>query len=145
VGGDFYDFISLDDRRLGIAIGDVSGHGVPAALFMALTVTLLPAEACRDCSPSEVLRAVNHQLLNVNSEGLFVTVLYGVLDRTTGEFTYARAGHESPIHCLATGELIVPDLGPGQLLGFWGDVRLSEQSISLAPGSTLMLYTDGGD
>ncbi len=143
IGGDFYDFISLDDNTLGIAVGDVSGHGVPAALFMALTVTLLRAEACRDCSPREVLRGVNRQLLNLNREGMFVTVLYGVLDGATGKFTYARAGHELPLFCTASGELIVPELGPGRVLGLFDDLHLAESTMNLAQGGTLLLYTDG--
>lgn len=143
VGGDFYDFIPLGDDMLGIAVGDVSGHGVPAALFMALTVTLLRAEACHDCSPSEVLRNVNRHLLNLNDEGMFVTVLYGVLNRTTREFSYVRAGHELPLLCKTDGELVQPSLGRGQILGLLSDPVLPEQTLALASGSTLLLYTDG--
>lgn len=145
VGGDFYDFIPLDDQMLGIAIGDVSGHGVPAALFMALTVTLLRAEACRTCSPADVLRGVNRQLLTLNNEGMFVTLLYGVLNCATREFTYARAGHEPPILCRAGEEWLVPDsdLECGQLLGLFNDPLLCERTLTLTPGSTLLLYTDG--
>jgi len=143
VGGDFYDFIPLSDTRLGIAIGDVSGHGVPAALLMALTVTLLRAEACRDCTPSDVLRAVNRQLLQLTSEGMFVTVLYGVLDSTTREFTYVRAGHEPFMVCSADGEVHEPLLQRSQALGVWEAPSLPEQTIQLAAGCTLLLYTDG--
>ncbi len=143
IGGDFYDFIPLDGHRLGIAIGDVSGHGVPAALFMALTVTLLRAEACRDCSPSDVLLNVNRQLLNLNSAGLFVTLLYGVLDYATGDFTYVRAGHEPPLIRAGDGNLSVPPFERSQLLGFFDDPALAEQTVSLPSGSTLLLYTDG--
>jgi serine phosphatase RsbU (regulator of sigma subunit) len=145
VGGDFYDFIPLDHQMLGIAIGDVSGHGVPAALFMALTVTLLRAEACRTCSPAEVLRGVNRQLLNLNNEGMFVTLLYGVLNCATHEFTFARAGHEPPILCSADGEWLDTDadLACGQLLGLFDDLLLCEQTWTLPSGSTLLLYTDG--
>lgn len=143
VGGDFYDFIPLDDNRLAVAVGDVSGHGVPAALMMALTVTLLRAEACRDCSPREVLRSVNRQLLNLNSEGMFVTVLYGVLNYATGDFTYVRAGHEPPIFQAASGEPAALRLGRGQLLGSFDEPPLAEQTLRLTAGSTLLLYTDG--
>ena len=143
VGGDFYDFIPLDSDTLGIAVGDVSGHGVPAALFMALTVTLMRAEACHDCSPQQVLRGVNRQLLNMNTEGMFVTVLYGVLHRVTGEFTYVRAGHELPLLCQADGALIEPPLEHGQILGLFDDPHLPEQTMTLTPNSTLLLYTDG--
>jgi phosphoserine phosphatase RsbU/P len=143
IGGDFYDFIPLGGSRLGIAIGDVSGHGVPAALLMALTVTLLRAEACRDCTPREVLQNVNRQLLQLNSEGMFVTVLYGVLDCTTGDFTYVRAGHEPPILCTVNGEPTQPHFERGQFLGLWDAPALSEQTVNLASGTMLLLYTDG--
>jgi sigma-B regulation protein RsbU (phosphoserine phosphatase) len=143
VGGDLFDLIPLDDDRLGIAVGDVSGHGVPAALFMALTVTLLRAEACRTCSPQEVLRSVNRQLLNLGNRGVFVTMLYGVLDRATREFTYVRAGHEAPLLCRANGDLLIPALGRGQLLGFFDNPLLPEETVQLASGDTMLLYTDG--
>jgi sigma-B regulation protein RsbU (phosphoserine phosphatase) len=143
VGGDLFDFIPLDDDRLVIAVGDVSGHGVPAALFMAMTVTLLRAEACRTCSPQEVLRAVNRQLLKLGHRAMFVTILYGVLDRATCEFTYVRAGHELPILCRTNGDLLVPTLGRGQLLGLLDNPHLVEETVTLASGDTLLLYTDG--
>jgi len=143
VGGDMYDFIPLGDDLLGIAIGDVSGHGVPAALFMALTIALLRAEACRGSSPSQVLRGVNRQLINLNGEGMFVTMLYGVLNRSTGDFCYVRAGHDQPILYTADGTLIEPDLKGGLLLGLFYDPMVYEQTVTLSPGSTLLLYTDG--
>jgi serine phosphatase RsbU (regulator of sigma subunit) len=142
-GGDFFDFIPLGDGTLGIAVGDVSGHGVPAALFMALTVTLLRAEACRECSPEKVLQGVNRQLLNLNKENMFVTVLYGVLNRATCEFTYVRAGHEPPILCNADGKSIELDLECGQILGLYNDPPLCDQTVTLASGDTLLLFTDG--
>ena len=102
VGGDFYDFVEFPDGRLGIAVGDVSDHGVPAALFMSMTVTLLRTAARRaagggPAEPAEVLRAVNRGLLEFDMSGMFVTVLYGVLDPLQRAFRYARAGHEQPL------------------------------------------------
>ena len=97
VGGDFFDFIELDQERVGLVVGDVSDHGVPAAIFMALTYSLLRAEAFRASSPGEALQAVNRQLLDMNPSGMFVTVLYGVLNRTTHDFQFARAGHDLPL------------------------------------------------
>jgi len=102
VGGDFYDFVEFPDGRVGIAVGDVSDHGVPAALFMSMTVTLLRTAARRDASggaaePAEVLRSVNRGLLEFDMSGMFVTVLYGVFDPRQREFSYARAGHEQPL------------------------------------------------
>ena len=143
IGGDFYDFIPLSENRLGIAIGDVSGHGIPAALFMALTVTLLRAEACRTCSPAEVLLRVNRQLTGYNDEGMFVTTLYGVLELKTGEFNFVRAGHVLPILYSTRGRLIEVQMEPGQPLGIFSSPVLSEQVIDLKKGGTLLLYTDG--
>ncbi len=143
IGGDFYDFIPLDGQRLGIAVGDVCSHGVPAALLMSMTVTLLRAEACRDCSPREVLCNVNRQLIHLTGEGLFVTVLYGVLDGATGAFTYVRAGHEPPLVSTAEGKVIEPPPVPGQALGIWNDPLLCEQTVQLPAGGGLLLYTDG--
>jgi phosphoserine phosphatase RsbU/P len=143
VGGDFYDFIPLEGDRLGIVVGDVSGHGVPAALFMAMTVTMLRSEACHTCSPRDVLLAVNRHLLTMNGEGMFVTVLYGVLDETAREFTYARAGHEPPLMCSAGGEVTQLEIGAGQLLGLFEAPPLVERTVTLAGDSTLLLYSDG--
>jgi phosphoserine phosphatase RsbU/P len=143
VGGDFYDFIPLGGGRLGIAVGDVSGHGVPAALFMALTVSLLRAEACRECSPCDALQAVNRQLVRLNSEGMFVTVLYGVLDCDSGAFTFARAGHNLPYVARSGGAVDEPPLEHGMALGLFDNIPFPEQNLLLAPGDTLLLYTDG--
>ena len=143
IGGDFYDFIPLGNDKLGIAIGDVSGHGVPAALFMALTVTLLRAEACRTCSPGEVLQSVNRQLMRFNDESMFVTILYGVLDMLTGKFDYVRAGHELPVLFTNQGSMAEGSLEPGQALGLFNTPLLSEQVIHIQKGVALLLYTDG--
>jgi sigma-B regulation protein RsbU (phosphoserine phosphatase) len=143
VGGDLFDFIPLSNHRIGVVIGDVSDKGVPAAIFMALTYSLLRAEAVRWSSPARVLQATNHHLLGMNDAGMFVTVLYGVLNCRDGRFRYARAGHELPLHLNAAGEMIVPPRGLGQPLGLFEGASLDEQSIVLEPGDTLLMYTDG--
>jgi serine phosphatase RsbU (regulator of sigma subunit) len=143
VGGDFFDFIPLDDNRLGIAVGDVSDHGVPAAIFMALTYSLLRAEASRAATLTEALRSVNRHLLAMNGSGMFVTVLYGILDGTTREFRYVRAGHELPLLLDKERQAIALDFSPGQLLGLFPHLALQEQSVILPPGGLLLLYTDG--
>ncbi len=97
VGGDFYDVIELPDDRLGIFIADVADKGMPAALFMALTRTLLHAAARETSSPAEALRRVNELLLPDTKQGMFVTAVYAVLDLNTGELTYANAGHNPPL------------------------------------------------
>src|SRR5262249_29928750 len=143
VSGDFYDFIPLDDDRLGIVIADVCGKSLPAALLMALTRSLLRAEASRDNSPSDVLRSVNRHLLDMNDSRTFVTMLYGVLHRRTRGFTYVRAGHELPLVVGPGGEMIVPELGLGQPLGILPRPELDLQTVVIPRGGVLLLYTDG--
>jgi sigma-B regulation protein RsbU (phosphoserine phosphatase) len=143
VGGDFFDFIPLSRDRLGIVIGDVSGKGVPAALFMALTRSLLRAEAQRRITPRETIERVNRHLLDANEMAMFVTVLYGVLHRRRHEFMYVRAGHETPLVMSPSGEVSRPDAGPGMSLGILDDPLLDEQVMIVPRGSALLLYTDG--
>ena len=143
VGGDFYDFISLDDDTLGIAIGDVTDHGVPSALLMALTVTLLRAESRREASPRDVLLSINRHLLEMTDTGMFVTMLYGILDCQSREFVYARAGHEVPILVDARGQAIDLEYSSGQPVGLFPDPLLDEQHLKLTSGSLLFLYSDG--
>ncbi len=143
VGGDCFDFITLPGDSIGIVVGDVSGKGMPAALFMALTRSLLRAEGSRTHSPREALRNVNRHLVDMNEAGMFVTVLYGVLNEPTGEFVYVRAGHEVPLVVEAGGTILQPSPGPGQPLGVLPDPELIEQTIVIPPASTLIVYTDG--
>lgn len=143
VGGDLYDFISLGKDKLGIAIGDVSDHGVPAALFMALTITLLRAEARRTRTPREAIYSVNRQLLEINDTGMFVTLLYGVLDLVTHEFHYCRAGHELPLISVRGGKFKPAPMHHGMPLGIVDEPTLDEQTIRLESNSTLVVYTDG--
>jgi serine phosphatase RsbU (regulator of sigma subunit) len=143
VGGDFFDFVLVDREHLGIVIGDVSDKGVPAALFMALVRSLLRSEAMRELSPKKVLGNINRCLLHMNAAGMFVTVLYGVLNRKKHEFCYARAGHEYPILLDEHGVEIEPDEGLGQLLGLLSEPEIYEQTITIPAKGTLLLYTDG--
>lgn len=143
VGGDFFDFIPLSETALGIAIGDVTDKGLPAAIFMAQARALLRAEASRAVSPREALERVNQHLLQMNNAGLFVTVLYGVLDIAMGQFRYGRAGHELPLLVDSSGEVMVLPRGMGMALGLVDAPPIDEQTVMLEPGSTLLLYTDG--
>jgi len=143
VGGDFFDFIELDRERVGLVVGDVSNHGVPAAIFMALTYSLLRAEAFRAASPAEALQAVNRQLLDMNASSMYVTVLYGVLNRVTRDFQFARAGHDLPLILNARREVVSLVAGKGQLLGLFPDPRIDEQRLTLPADCLVMLYTDG--
>lgn len=143
VGGDLYDFIPLGPDSLAIVIGDVSDKGVPAAIFMAQTHALIRAEARQNRSPRETLERVNQYLLEMNASGLFVTVLYGILNRVTREFQYARAGHELPLLRRPDGTLFTPPQGQGAPLGILDFVVLDEEAFTLPPGTTMLLLTDG--
>lgn len=143
IGGDFYDVISLGPDRLGLVVGDVSGKGVPAALFMALTCSLLRAEASRTASIEETLRAVNAHLLSHNTRSMFVTVLFGILQRDTRQFDFIRAGHELPLILDAQGQRHQFTFGRGHPLALFPNPALDIQSVTLPPGGTLLLYTDG--
>jgi len=143
VGGDLYDFIPLSADALAIVIGDVSDKGVPAAIFMAQTHALIRAAARQNRSPRETLERVNQYLLEMNASGLFVTVLYGILSRTTREFQYARAGHELPLVRDAHGAVWTPPQRDGAPLGVLDFVLLDEATLTLAPGATMLLLTDG--
>jgi sigma-B regulation protein RsbU (phosphoserine phosphatase) len=143
VGGDLYDVIPLDSDRLVLLIGDVSGKAMPAALFMAQTASLLRAETSHDPAPDRVLHRVNQHLMAANSQGMFVTLVYGVLNRSSREFRYIRAGHEFPLYRSPAGEISHLSDGGGQLIGLFSQPVLFTQVITLPIGSTLLLYTDG--
>lgn len=143
VSGDFFDFIPLGPDSIGIIVGDVCGKGLPAALFMALTRSLLRVEASRPASTREVLQSANRHLLDMTDSGLFVTLIYGIVDRATRTFTYTRAGHELPMLFDAHGTPIMPGRGQGQPLGILADPDLDTQTLMIPLGGTLLLYTDG--
>ena len=143
VGGDFYDFFLIDEERLGFVIGDVSGKGIPAAMFMAVSITLLKATALRGVSPSECLQQVNNVLYLESVSSMFVTVFYGMLNTRTGELEYCNGGHNPPY--LLSGNVRVELLEniSGLVLGAMENTKYEEQKILLKPGETLFLYTDG--
>jgi len=143
VGGDFFDFIPLGENLLGIAVGDVSDKGMPAALFMAMVRSLLRAEAHPGRSPKKVLRSVSHHLMDMNGREMFVTILYGILNRSTHQFHYARAGHEAPIFFDGRGRVERMPRANGQALGVFDEVALDEQTVELPEGGMLLLYSDG--
>ena len=143
VGGDFYTFIDLPEDRIGLVVGDVSDKGVPAALFMALTYSLIRAEAVRTDSPIEALRNVNAQLMQMNASGMFVTLVYGILDCRSGNFHIARAGHPAPFVMDGDGKVIYVPVSPGQPLGIFDEMPIDEQRITIPGGGTLLLYSDG--
>ena len=148
VGGDFYDFYMLDDHRLVITIADVSGKGVPAALFMVIAKTILKNSALsagEEEDFAEMIGRANRQICENNEEMLFVTVFFGVLDIRTGEFTYVNCGHNPPLLRQGTGGNYAY-LRPAKknlMLGIDEDLNFTQETIHLAPGSLLFCYTDG--
>jgi sigma-B regulation protein RsbU (phosphoserine phosphatase) len=143
VGGDFYDFFLIDDERLGLIVGDVSGKGVPAALFMAVTRTLLKSTALAGLAPAECLRRVNNLLCLDNASEMFVTVFYGILNVRTGRLAYSNGGHNPP-YLLRPGSSAERLAGTGDLvLGALPSGQYHEKTTSLARGDGLFLYTDG--
>ena len=143
VGGDFYDVFDLGEDKIGVLIGDVADKGVPSAIFMARAHALIIAEADSATSPGEVLRLVNTHITRLEKSTQFVTALFGILDTKTGQFSYARAGHEPPLLVGAHGDVHRLPHEPGMALGLWEDITLDENNFHLAPGSLLVLYTDG--
>jgi|YelNatPaOPRAMG01_1025707.scaffolds.fasta_scaffold01323_18 sigma-B regulation protein RsbU (phosphoserine phosphatase) len=144
VGGDFYDFFFTEQDRFWVTVGDVSGKGIPASLFMAVTRTLIKAKANGAASPGSVLEAVNRDLSGDNPSLLFVTIFLGMLDTRTGVFTYANGGHNPPY---LTGRhdkkpRQIP-LTKGLALGVREGFRYREETIELSPGDVITLYTDG--
>ncbi|MBI5946269.1 MAG: GAF domain-containing protein [Chloroflexi bacterium] len=141
VGGDFYDVIELPNGKYGLFIADVADKGMPAALFMALTRTLVRAAVIEMDSPADVLRRVNDQLLPDTQQGMFVTAVYGVLDTKLGTFTYVNAGHNPPFWVKDSG--IEKLTRTAVALGVVEQPSMLERTISLAAGDNLLLYTDG--
>lgn len=142
VGGDFYDFFLIGTHHLCFLVGDVSGKGVPASLYMAVTRTLLRSRASGDPAPDEILAAVNTELCRDNDTGMFVTVFCGVLDIRTGETVYSCGGHELP--CLLSGpEISTVPPAKGTALGAMEGLPYHREMIRMSPGDTLVLFTDG--
>ncbi len=144
IGGDFYDYFLLGDDRLGLVVGDVSGKGVPAALFMAVSRTLLRTLALGGCPPGECLQEVNRQLLlqGDGSSSMFVTLFYGILDPRSGDLLHSNGGHLPPYVLRAGGGLeALP--ARGRLVGAFEDATYDTRRARLGPGDLLFLYTDG--
>lgn len=143
VGGDFYDFFMMDDRHLAIVIADVSGKGVPAALFMVIGKTLIKDHTKPDTDLGDVFSEVNELLCKSNSEGLFITAFEGVLDLVTGEFCFVNAGHEMPFIAKAGGVYEPHKLRAGFVLAGMENMKYKSGRIQLSPGDKIFQYTDG--
>lgn len=143
VGGDFYDFFMVDEHHLGFTIADVSDKGVPAAIFMAISRTVIQATALRQHSPATCLSESNNLLCNESVNGMFVTVFYAILNIHTGDVVYSNGGHNRPVW-IRKGETaeMLPVTG-NMALGVMSGLPYNERTIHLEPGDSLFLYTDG--
>ena len=143
VGGDFYDFFPIDDHRIAFTIADVSGKGVPAAIFMAVSRTLIKATGIQDKPTNECMSTVNNILCDESVGSMFVTVFYGIYDLQTGQITFTNAGHNPPYSLKADGQVEVVKSPCNLVLGAVPDMPFSCDTMKLEPGDTLYMFTDG--
>jgi len=143
VGGDFYDFIPISSEQTGLTIGDVSGKGIPAALFMAFSRTLLRAKACRNPGVGRMIESVNNFINEEPHSNMFVTLFYSILDSSRNKLTFVNAGHNPPLLLRnENGEIIRLSTG-GVVLGAMKGLKMEEKTIDMSPQDLLVLYTDG--
>jgi serine phosphatase RsbU (regulator of sigma subunit) len=143
VGGDFYDFFLIDDDHLCFVIGDVSGKGVPAALFMAVTKTHVAASTIPGTEPSDILIRANDELCKENDQGMFCTIFYGILNTKTGEVRYSNGGHNPPYLVHADGSNEQLEGTEGIALGVMDGMDFGVNTLTLGKGEAIYLYTDG--
>lgn len=143
VGGDFYDFFRIDQNRIGIVMADVSGKGIPAAIFMAVSRTLIRTVGLQDYAPGKCLTKSNELLANESVDCMFVTVFYGIYHIDSGELEYCNGGHNSPYILHANGEIEMLPLSTNPIVGAVEGVDFTDDSTHLAIGDTLVMYTDG--
>jgi len=143
VGGDFYDFIPHAEGNLGLVIADVAGKSVPAALFMALSKTIVRTNALKQSRAAVVLKDSNEVIAAESSSGMFVTLFFGVLDEKTGSLVYANAGHHPPLVFRDKDARFDALLVTGPALGILAGSRYSQNQITIEPGDVMVMYTDG--
>jgi sigma-B regulation protein RsbU (phosphoserine phosphatase) len=143
VGGDLFDFFLLDSDRLGFVLGDVSGKGVPAALFGAITGTLLRSSAAHHDSPGACLTFMNESLVERKAPGMFVTLFYGILDTRTGLIEYSNAGHGAPYVFSPDGQFRALREICGPMMGILPGLQYATRTTELKPGEGLLVFTDG--
>jgi len=143
IGGDFYDFFFVDDEHLCFVIADVSGKGIPAALFMALTKTLLKAKATMGLATDKIISRVNEDLCIGNDMSMFVTVFCGILNVKTGEVQYTNGGHNPPLLIKGSGDVAYLEKSGELLVGAMEEAQYTARTITFGPGDSLFLYTDG--
>jgi sigma-B regulation protein RsbU (phosphoserine phosphatase) len=143
VGGDFYDFFYVDDHRFCFIIGDVSGKGVPASLFMAVTKTLLKTRALEGLSPDAILNTVNDELSSDNPTAMFATIFCAIIDTRNGEIVFANGGHNPPYLVAPNGRIAAIETEPGPIVGAIDGVVYRCEEAKLDSGDSIFLYTDG--
>ncbi|MDQ6809016.1 MAG: SpoIIE family protein phosphatase [Verrucomicrobiota bacterium] len=147
VSGDYFDYVTVDEERLGVAIADVSGKGVPASIIMAICRSVLRSQATRNSSPADVLRNVNRQLYPDIKEDMFISMAYVILDHARNEILLARAGHDAPLLYQESTRTVTPVKPPGMVVGIDSgsvfDRITSDHTVRLERGDCLFLYTDG--
>ncbi len=143
VGGDFYDFFRIDGDRIGFVVADVSGKGVPAAIFMAVSRTLIRATGIKGVKPSECISYSNNLLVEESVNSMFVTIFYGIYNIRTGEVTYTNAGHNPPYIIKADGTVDRLPYSDNIIAGIMEGFHFTEETFFLQPGDMLLLYTDG--
>ena len=144
VGGDYYDFIETENKQLGLVIADVTDKGMPAALFMAFTRSIIRGNLDHAASPDDGITRANRLICQESDNGLFVTMFYGQLNLQTGELTYVNAGHNPPIHVAPSQSIPTSWLArTGVPLGIEEDSTYTQESVLLKPGEFIVLYTDG--
>jgi sigma-B regulation protein RsbU (phosphoserine phosphatase) len=142
VSGDLYDFFPIEPGKMCFVVGDVSGKGIAAGIFMAVTRTLIRATAVPGRGPVEIMNRVNAQLAKENQASLFVTMILGIVDTATGRMVYGQGGHNPPILVPVQGKPTYEPAG-GMPLGVFEDAKFGERELHLKPGETLLVYTDG--
>jgi len=143
VGGDIYDFFPIDDHRFGFTIADVSGKGIPASIFMAVSRTLIKAYGVRGMSSHECMNQVNKLLCEESLNSMFVTAIYGIYDINDGTIEYTNAGHNFPFIMKSDGSVEMVKSHINLVLGIMNDVEFEPDTLKLEPGDTLITYTDG--
>ncbi len=143
VGGDFYDFFRIDEQHIGFVIADVSGKGIPAAIFMAVSRTLLRATGIRGGSTADCMAYTNDLLTKESVDCMFVTVFYGIYDLETGEISYCNAGHNPPYVLKNNGQVEMLPMPKNPMVGAVEDMPYNEEKTRLEAGDTLFMYTDG--
>ena len=143
VGGDFYDLFRIDDNRVGFVIADVSGKGIPAAIFMAVSRTLIRATGIRGGSPADCITYSNKLLAQDSVDCMFVTVFYGIVDVSTGAVTYCNAGHNPPYILTRKGEITPLPMSTDPMAGAIDGITYHEGTLQLESGDALVMFTDG--